>query len=69
MSDDHDSYIICPCGMRFTGTPKEAHRMFKAHRCPLHEPEPDTWPSAAVMIIALLISLSFICTNGWGLCK
>lgn len=64
---DHDSIIICPCGLRFYGTPKEAHAMFRAHRCDLHEPEGGSaWPGV-VALVACLVTVSFVCTNGWGL--
>lgn len=67
--DYHPSMIICGCGLRFSGTPKEAQAMFRAHRCELHEPESDSgWPGA-ITAIAFFVLVSFLCTHGWGLFK
>lgn len=61
------SIIVCACGLRCEGTPKEALAMYRSHHCRVHDQEPSSPWAMTVVIVAALIFLSFICTHGWGL--
>jgi hypothetical protein len=66
------SLIVCPCGFRSDGTPKQAMQAYRTHECELH-PVPEqsrdmAWPSV-VAFLALCALVSFLCTHGWGLIR
>lgn len=63
--------IHCPCGLDLVGHPIEVQRAYDRHGCDYHEPDDDgrmTWAGVAALAV-MLIFLSFICTNGWGLMR
>lgn len=68
LHDNDRSYVACPCGFRAEGTPKEALAGYRTHECALHKAEHtgSEWVSL-IGWITLLMFVSFICTNGWGL--
>lgn len=68
MTTDQPSYVICPCGFRAEGRPKEALAGYRAHECALHPPETSglNWPAVAALAV-ILAFVAFMCTVGWGL--
>jgi hypothetical protein len=60
--------LSCPCGLVLVGDPAEVRRAYDQHDCVYHDADRYDWPRL-LGFIAMLVFLSFICTNGWGLMK